>query len=168
VDCQGLPLIDATEMRRRGLPLPGERDTRRFVRAGTAEDPLSAQRFASVLEAAGIPFLLRPGRTSVGAITTPSTMPWWEILVAEEQLATAGTLLANEQAQVEAGAEERGHGLVRVPEADDEGLGVHGRPAGCQTVILSRAGANLGPPAGSVFGREPVLTIRGAAVTYPN
>jgi hypothetical protein len=106
-DCRSATLVSAEEMRRRGLPLPGERDTRTFVRAGSAEDPLSAERFGQVLEEARIPVFTRPGRSSaVDALTSGVALPWWDLLVPEEHAARAAELLALERTRVEAGADE--------------------------------------------------------------
>src|SRR4051794_2925773 len=58
-DCGGKELVTADEMRAKGRPLPGEKDTRRFVRAGTAEDPLSAEQYSKALEAADIAVFAR-------------------------------------------------------------------------------------------------------------
>lgn len=108
-DCRSATLVSAEEMRRRGLPLAGERDTRTFVRAGTAEDPLSAERYAQVLEEARIPVFSRSRRTgAVDGLTSGTTLPWWDLLVPEEHAARASELLALERSRVEAGAEEAG------------------------------------------------------------
>lgn len=107
-DCGGTEMLDAPELQARGLRNPGERDTRRFVSAGVAEDPLSAEQFVRVLEAENIPVFARPRRGgAVDALTSP-THAWWEILVPEEQHATAAGLLVQEKARMESGAEEAG------------------------------------------------------------
>lgn len=108
-DCGGKELISAEEMRKRGKVLPGDTDTRRFVRAGTAEDPLSAEQFTRSLQAAGISVFARARRESaVDALTSGSTMPWWELLVPEESLDAARRLIDDERAKVEANAAEAG------------------------------------------------------------
>lgn len=105
-DCGGKDMVSAQELKTRGIPNPSERDTRRFVSAGTAEDPLSSEQFVRVLEAENIPVFARPRRGgSVDALTTP-THAWWEILVPEESVARAGELITQEKARIEAGAEE--------------------------------------------------------------
>jgi hypothetical protein len=105
-DCGGKELVSAEELKSRGVPSPNERDTRKFVRAGTAEDPLSSEQFVTVLEEEKIPVFARPRRAgSVDAITTPS-MPWWEILVPEEFAARAEQLIVQEKARIEATADE--------------------------------------------------------------
>jgi hypothetical protein len=97
----------AEEMRRRGLPIVEARDTRNFVPADTAEDPLTSERFTAVLEAEGIPVIARAQRTgTVDNITGGSIAPWWEILVPEDQLGRAIRILAEAKRELEAGAEE--------------------------------------------------------------
>ena len=116
-------------MRRRGLPLPGERDTRTFVRAGSAEDPLSAERFTQVLEEARIPVFCRPRRGgTVDALTSGTSLPWWDLLVPEEHAVRAAELLTAERARLEAGAED----AARAAEEEErEGeLELAGRPKG--------------------------------------
>ena len=105
-DCGSKEMVNAEELKQRGIPNPSERDTRRFVSAGTAEDPLSSEQYVRVLEEEGIPVFARPRRGgSVDALTT-ATHAWWEILVPEESLARATDLLTQERARIEAGAEE--------------------------------------------------------------
>ncbi len=106
-DCPGSQLVDAETMRQRGLPLPHERDTREFIRVGTAEDPLTAEDFVRMLEAEHIPVFSRPRRAgTVDVLTTGNPHPWWEILVPEEHVARATDLLAKEKAQLDATADE--------------------------------------------------------------
>jgi hypothetical protein len=106
-DCPGSQLVDAETMRQRGLPLPHERDTREFIRVGTAEDPLTAEDFVRMLEAEHIPVFSRPRRAgTVDMLTTGNPLPWWEILVPEEHVARATELLAREKAQLDATADE--------------------------------------------------------------
>ncbi len=105
-DCGGTELIEAAEMKRRGLLLPHEMDTRRFVRAATAEDPLSSEQFVGVLEEAEVPVFARPRRGgSVDAITSGGSA-WWEILVPEEHLARATALIDETRRRIESSAEE--------------------------------------------------------------
>jgi hypothetical protein len=106
-DCPGNGLVDATVMRQRGLPLPGERDQRTFVRAGTAEDPLTAEDYVQVLEEARIPVIAHAHRGgTVDALTTGIVQDWWEILVPQEHLSQAVSLLAREQASLAASEDE--------------------------------------------------------------
>lgn len=115
-DCPGSALVDATAMRQRGLPLPGERDKRTFVRAGTAEDPLTAEDFVQVLEAARIPVISHAHRGgTVDGLTTGMVQDWWEILVPEEHVAQASALLAREQASLAASEDE----AVRAAEEEE-------------------------------------------------
>ncbi|MHB8877719.1 MAG: putative signal transducing protein [Myxococcaceae bacterium] len=103
-DCGGTELVPSEEMRRRGLRLPDDMDTRRFVRAATAEDPLSSEHFVSVLEAAQIPVFARSRRD--GAVEPGSSMGWWEILVPEEALDRAVALITEERGKMDASSDE--------------------------------------------------------------
>ncbi|QQR42567.1 DUF2007 domain-containing protein [Myxococcus xanthus] len=117
-DCPGNPLlVSAEEMRSRGLPLPHELDTRIFVRAGSAEDPFTAEVYAQLLQDANIPVLVRAGRSGVvDKLTTGNVLPWWEIHVPADQQVRAATLIeqerlrelaTNDEAAAAAEAEER-------------------------------------------------------------
>lgn len=106
VDCLEAPLLTEKEMRDKGLPLPGERDTRRFVRAGTAEDPLSAEEIGGAVEAAKIPVFVRARRAGTVDSITDGTLPWWEILVPEEHFQRAAELVAAEKQRLNATADE--------------------------------------------------------------
>ncbi|NBD11657.1 MULTISPECIES: DUF2007 domain-containing protein [Corallococcus] len=113
VDCTDCPnhppLVSAEEMRDRGLPLPHELDKHRFVRAGTADDPVTAQVYAEVLDEHRIPRIVRPGRSGVvDEITTGNLMPWWELLVPDTLQARAATLLEETKLQGLATAAEAG------------------------------------------------------------
>jgi hypothetical protein len=99
-DCGGTELVAAAEMTKRGLPLPHDTDTRKFVRAATCDDPLSSEALVTVLEASDIAVFSRPRRDDATA------MPWWEILVPEDKLEAAKKLIAAEQSEIAAGAEE--------------------------------------------------------------
>lgn len=102
-------LLSLEEMHRRGLRTIEENDTRRFVRAGIAEDPLSSERFTQLLESENIPVFARPRRAGpVDTITGGTISPWWEILVPEEHVAQATRLLAEARQQIDAEAEEAG------------------------------------------------------------
>jgi hypothetical protein len=106
-DCPGSTLVDAEAMRQRHIPLPGEGDTRKFVRAATAEDPLTADDYVHLLETEQIPVFARPRRTgTVDVLTTGVLEPWWEIMVGEEYLERATQLLLREKAELDATADE--------------------------------------------------------------
>ena len=99
----------AEEMRRRGRPIIEGRDTRHFVVADTAEDPLTSERFTAILEAEGVPVIARARHTgTVDTITGGSISPWWEFLVPEDQLERARRILAEAKRELEADAEEAG------------------------------------------------------------
>lgn len=102
-DCGGQEFVSATELKARGMIPRSEIDTRKFVRAGTAEDPLTAEQFVQGLEAAQIPVFSRPRRGGVvDEITSGLTHPWWELLVPEEFLTRAAEILQQERARIEA------------------------------------------------------------------
>lgn len=105
-DCLDAPLLTEKEMRDRGLPLPGERDTRRFVRAGSAEDPLSAQEIGAAVEVAKIPVFVRARRAGAVDTITDGALPWWEILVPEEHLARATEIVTAAKQRLEATSDE--------------------------------------------------------------
>jgi hypothetical protein len=118
-------LISAEEMRKRGLPLPGERDTRRFVRISTAEDPMSAEQFVAALTEAQIPSFARPRRAgAVDALTTATSGPWWEIVAPEEQAARAKELIDRERARIDASAEDN----ARAAEEEEAALEAGTKP----------------------------------------
>jgi hypothetical protein len=106
-DCPGTALVDAEGMRQRGLPLPGQLDTREFVRVGAADDMLTADDYVQLLEDAGIPVIAHAHRGgTVDALTTGVVQDWWEVLVPREHVARATELLAREQATLAATADE--------------------------------------------------------------
>jgi hypothetical protein len=110
-------LVSADEMRRRGLPMVEGRDTRSFVRAATAEDPLTSDRFVAALEEEGIPVIARPRRSSlVDGITGGALPPWSELLVPEDQLERATRVLTETKQEIDAGADE----AARAAEAEEE------------------------------------------------
>lgn len=120
-DCEGSTLVTADEMKQRGLLLPGERDTRRFIRAGTAEDPLTAERISSVLQSQGIPVFSRPRRGgTLDALTTATSTPWWELLVPEDLVERASAVIEQERAQDSASADEAAR-AAEEEEAETEG-----------------------------------------------
>ncbi|MGA9521866.1 MAG: hypothetical protein WBV82_10395 [Myxococcaceae bacterium] len=100
-------LVSAEEMHARGLPTVEERDTRRFVRAGTAEDPLTAERYTAVLSDRRIPVFARPRRSgTVDIVTSGAVHPWWEILVPEEFAEQAAAFLNQARAELDASSED--------------------------------------------------------------
>ena len=100
-DCGGKELLTADEMHARGKLLPHETDTRRFVKAGEAEDPLTAEQFSQALQAADISVFVRARRSgTVDTLTSGTTLPWWEMLVPEESLARAQQVLQQQQATI--------------------------------------------------------------------
>jgi hypothetical protein len=109
-DCSGKPaLVGEVEARRRGLLSSPEMDTRKFVPAGTAEDPLSSEQLVAALTAAKIPVYARPRRSgAVDGLTSGSSMPWWELLVPESDQPRAARLISEEKARVESNADEAG------------------------------------------------------------
>jgi hypothetical protein len=128
-DCPGSQLVDAAGMRQRGLPLPHERDTREFIRVGTAEDPLTAEDYVRLLEAEQIPVFSRPRRGgTVDVLTTGNPHPWWEILVPEEHVAKATELLAREKALLDATAEEAAQ-AAEEEERETEAASTPGTPS---------------------------------------
>jgi hypothetical protein len=105
-DCEASELVSREEMRTRGIPLATDRDTRRFVQAGTAEDPLTQEALVKVLEAEKIPVYARArSGGSVDLITGPNR-EWWELLVPEELAARARLILEVEREKLKATEEE--------------------------------------------------------------
>ena len=105
-DCGGAEFIRSDETRPRESAPPHELDTRNFVRAASAEDPLTSEQFAAVLRAANIPAIARARRGGTVDSITSGSMPWWEILVPEEFLSKASALLKEEQSRMDAAADE--------------------------------------------------------------
>jgi len=107
-------------MHQRGLLLPNELDERRFVVAGTAEDPLTSERLEQVLQNAQIPVFPRARRGgTMDNLSTPEA-PWWEILVPEELLAKAAELIRQERSRIESGAEEAGRAAEEEEQEEEE------------------------------------------------
>lgn len=105
-DCEPSELVSREEMRRRGIPLATDRDTRRFSPAGTAEDPLTQEALVKVLEAEKIPVFARPrAGGSVDMLTGPS-MGWWEILVPDELVDRARLLIDAEKERMKSTEDE--------------------------------------------------------------
>ena len=97
-------------------PHSTEQDTRKFVRAGTAEDPFTAEDYVRVLEAERIPVFSRPRRTgTVDVITTGATSPWWEIMVPEEHVQRAASIITQEKSRLDSTADE----AVRAAEEEE-------------------------------------------------
>lgn len=104
-DCGASEFGSAEELKKRGIPNPQERDTRKFVSAGQTEDPFTVERIEEALQEAGIPLFARPRRAgSIDNITTPLPQPWWELLVPEEHLGRAAVIVARELADIESEA----------------------------------------------------------------
>lgn len=80
--------------------------TERYVRAGTAEEPLMAERYEALLQQSGIPVLKRGDDTGAMSSATRGTHGWWELLVPETHLARAVKLLEEERERLEASAED--------------------------------------------------------------
>ena len=97
--------------------MPG--DNRRFVRIAQVEDPLTLDAYLHVLETAGIAVLSLDDEGMVGGITDGFGGRLYEVQVPEELAAKASKLLAEEQARLEAGAEEAGKAAER-EEAETE------------------------------------------------
>lgn len=104
-DCGSTEFGSAEELKKRGIPNPNERDTRKFVSAGQTEDPFTVERIEQALQEAQIPIFARPRRAgSIDNITTPLPQPWWDLLVPEEHLARATEVVRRELADIEAEA----------------------------------------------------------------
>jgi hypothetical protein len=111
-------LVGADEMRSRGLPMVEERDNRTFVRAGTAEDPLTAERLTAILSESGIPVFARPRHAgTVDVVTSGVALPWWEMMVPEDQAQKAASLIEQAREELEASADE----AARAAEEEAEG-----------------------------------------------
>ncbi|HEX8434930.1 hypothetical protein [Archangium sp.] len=106
-DCPGNALVDAETMRQHHVALTREQDTQKFVRAATAEDPLTADDFVALLEKERIPVFSRPRRTgTVDVLTTGALEPWWVIMVPEEFQERAIQLLSREKSTLDATSDE--------------------------------------------------------------
>ncbi|HEY8212040.1 MAG TPA: hypothetical protein VIG99_31375 [Myxococcaceae bacterium] len=119
-DCETSELVSRDEMRRRGIPLATDRDTRRFVPAGTAEDPLTQETLVQVLEAEKIPVYARARRGgSVDLITGPSG-EWWELLVPEELVGRATAILEAEKEKLKSTEDEAARAAEEEATAGEE------------------------------------------------
>ncbi len=68
-DCPGSTLVDAETMRERHVALSREHDTQKFVRAATADDPLTADDFVALLEKEHIPVFSAAPAHGLGGCT---------------------------------------------------------------------------------------------------
>ena len=120
--CGGASLISPEAHRKAAAAgFSEEVDTRKFVSAGLAEDPLTSQRFQRVLQAAKIQLFARPRtRTGIDGITADSFSTYWEMLVPEEQAERARALLSKERALIESSADENARA------AEEEEAETHG------------------------------------------
>lgn len=122
VDCPTGELVSAAELHRRGRLGLTERDPRRFVRVTVAEDLLTAEELAQVLESSGIPVLTLDGRGgTVDVLTTGVVNDWWELRVPSRDVARAQALVTDTRqrllatrAEAEEAAEEE---ALAAPEA---------------------------------------------------
>lgn len=105
-ECGNAELLSVTEMKRRGIPLAGELDTRRFERAATVDDPLTAEEVTDFLRSRNIPVFSRQRMAGTVDRLTDGTLPYWEILVPEERLEEAVPLIEQAQANLESTEEE--------------------------------------------------------------
>jgi len=94
-------------------------DKRRFTRIAQVEDPLTLDAYRQVLEEAGIPVLSLDDEGMVGGLTDGFGGRLFEVQVPEELAAKASKLLAEEQARLDAGAEDAGEAAER-EEAETE------------------------------------------------
>jgi hypothetical protein len=104
-DCGGTQLLSGEEPNRRERPTAQGEDQRKFVRVGSAEDPLTFEHLTGVIAAAHIPLLTRSHGSVMDPITSPSG-PWWEILVLEEYAGKATEIIERERARLAAAADE--------------------------------------------------------------
>jgi hypothetical protein len=115
VDCQGATLVAAAQVpgsasvSRGG---GGDMDTRRFTRAGTAEDPLTAEQLATAVRGAGIPVFSRQRMGGTVDSITDGTAPWWEILVPEDSAERAMEIIERERASLHANEDEAARAAV--------------------------------------------------------
>jgi len=114
-DCKESELISAQEMRKRGLPIAPEIDTRRFARAGTMENPLYAEQVANALRAAGISGFARQRMGGTVDRLTDGVTPYWEILVPEADMPRAEALMARLQEEFQETEEE----AIRAAESEE-------------------------------------------------
>jgi len=94
-------------------------DKRRFTRIAQVDDPLTLDAYRRVLQEASIPVLSLDDEGMVGGLTDGFGGRLYEVQVPEELAAKATQLLKDEQARLEAGAEEAGKAAER-EEAEGE------------------------------------------------
>jgi hypothetical protein len=120
-DCPGdVPLISAAQMHERGLLLPDEEDVTTFVAVGEAEDPLTAQELAQVLQNASIPVLLRQRQGGlVDKITDGTSGAWFELRAPAERADAARKIVSDTKASL-ASTEEDAARAAEEEEAEEE------------------------------------------------
>jgi len=94
-------------------------DKRRFTRIAQVDDPLTLQDYKRVLQAAHIPVLSLDDAGMVGGITDGFGGRLYEVSVPEEFVEKATRLLTEEQARIDAGADEASKAAAR-EEAEGE------------------------------------------------
>ncbi len=118
-DCQGSQLLSLEAARAQGVVLDNDTDTRKFVRADTAEDPLTAEQLTYALKSAGIQVFARPRRgSSMDLLSTGISHPWWELLVPEGNLEAAVALLRDERARLAASADDNSRAAEEESQAE--------------------------------------------------
>ena len=103
--CGDTHLVRSEEHAKHARAPSAEQDQEKFVRVGTAEDPLTSEHLTGVIQAAHIPVLLRSHGSVMDPITSPGG-PWWEILVPEELAGKASELIERERSRMAAAAED--------------------------------------------------------------
>jgi hypothetical protein len=94
-------------------------DNRRFIRIAQVDDPMTLDAYLHVLEEAGIPVLSLDDEGMVGGLTDGFGGRLFEVQVPEELATKATKLLTEEQARLDAGAEDAGKAAER-EEAETE------------------------------------------------
>jgi len=103
--CGGTHLVRPEEQGRHAKSPSAEQDQEKFVRVGTAEDPLTSEHLIKVIQAAHIPVLSRSHESVMDPITSPGG-PWWEIMVPEELAGKASELVERERSRMAAAVED--------------------------------------------------------------
>jgi len=103
--CGGTHLVSPEEQGRHTKSPSAEQDQEKFVRVGTAEDPLTSEHLIKVIQAAHIPVLSRSHESVMDPITSPGG-PWWEIMVPEELAGKASELVERERSRMAAAVED--------------------------------------------------------------
>ena len=103
--CGDTHLVRREEHAKHARGPSAEQDQEKFVRVGTAEDPLTSEHLIKVIQAAHIPVLSRSHESVMDPITSPGG-PWWEIMVPEELAGKASELIARERSRMAAAAED--------------------------------------------------------------